>query len=124
MIMDREEITRSSGNVFADLGFEDAAERLDRADLAIAICRAMRERGLNQTEAARVIGIAQPKVSDIVRGKLDSFSMDRLVRYLDALGKEVLIAVRDKSQSGRCARPNAQDGACRAANVAGSRHTK
>lgn len=73
----------SSGNVFADMGMREPEGRLARAELARTIRKILRERGLKQAEAARLLGIAQPDVSDLVRGKLARFSMERLERFLD-----------------------------------------
>ena len=79
-------ITRSSGNVFADLGLPDADHLLAKADLAIEISSIIEDRGLTQAEAAEIMGVDQPKVSALVRGRLDGFSMERLYRFLIALG--------------------------------------
>lgn len=79
-------VTPSSGNVFADLGLSDADQLLAKADLAIEITRIIEERGLTQVEAAELMGVDQPKVSALVRGRLDGFSMERLYRFLNALG--------------------------------------
>ena len=87
-------VVESSGNVFADLGFPDADERLAKADLAIEIGRVITERGLTQADAAELMGVDQPKVSALVRGRLDGFSMARLYRYLNSLGRDVEIVVR------------------------------
>ena len=87
-------VIRSSGNVFADLGLPDADQLLAKADLAIEISRVIEERKLTQAEAAEIIGVDQPKVSALVRGRLDGFSMERLYRYLNALGRDVEIIVR------------------------------
>lgn len=76
------EVEESSGNVFADLGLPDPEERLAKALLSRAITNAVKQRGLTQAEAARILGTTQPKVSDLVRGNLGSFTMDRLFRYL------------------------------------------
>jgi predicted XRE-type DNA-binding protein len=86
-------ITPSSGNVFADLGLPDADQLLAKADLAIEISRVLEERNLTQAEAAAIMGIDQPKVSALVRGRLDGFSMERLYRFLNALGIDVEIVV-------------------------------
>jgi predicted XRE-type DNA-binding protein len=84
----------SSGNVFADLGLPDAPELQAKADLAFEISRTIDQRGLTQNEAAEILGVDQPKVSALVRGRLDGFSMERLYRFLNALGKDVEIVVR------------------------------
>lgn len=91
--------TLSSGNVFADLGLPDADELLAKADLAIQISRIIEERGLTQAQAAKVLGIDQPKISALVRGRLEGFSMERLYRYLNALGRDVEIIVRPKPRN-------------------------
>jgi predicted XRE-type DNA-binding protein len=86
----------SSGNVFADLGLPDAEERLARAKLALRICEIIQERKLSQTQAAALLSVDQPKISALMRGKLDGFSTDRLFRFLNALGRDVEIIIRPK----------------------------
>jgi predicted XRE-type DNA-binding protein len=92
-------VTRSSGNVFADLGLPDADHLLAKADLAIEISSIIEDRGLTQAEAAEIMGVDQPKVSALVRGRLDGFSMERLYRFLIALGRDVEIVVRPTPES-------------------------
>lgn len=92
-------VTRGSGNVFADLGLPDAAERLAKAELAVAISRVIKERGLTQREAAVLMGIDQPKVSHLLRGRLADFSTDRLMGFLTGLGRDVDIVVRPAPKS-------------------------
>jgi predicted XRE-type DNA-binding protein len=91
---ERIKIRASSGNVFADLGLPDADQLLAKADLAIEIGRIIGERDLTQAQAARVMGLDQPKVSALLRGRLDGFSMERLYRCLNALGRDVEIIVK------------------------------
>ena len=88
-------VTRSSGNVFKDLGFpEDKAEHLRvRADLLIQIQKALKARGLKQAEAAKVLGVTQPRVSDLARGRIDLFSVDGLIDMLARLGIRVRLVV-------------------------------
>jgi predicted XRE-type DNA-binding protein len=93
MMKEDHEVHDSSGNVFRDMGTRDAEERLAKAELARVIRRVIRERGLTQTQAAEVLGIAQPDVSDLARGKLSRFSMERLERFLNALDLEVRIQI-------------------------------
>jgi predicted XRE-type DNA-binding protein len=88
------EYQESSGNVFADLGLPNARELQAKADLAWEISRTIEERDLTQAQAAELLGIDQPKVSALVRGRLSGFSMERLYRFLNALGKDVEIVVR------------------------------
>lgn len=83
----------SSGNVFQDMGARDAERRLAKAELARLIRKAIEERGLTQARAADVLGATQPDVSDLVRGKLARFSMERLERFLNALDLEIRIQV-------------------------------
>jgi predicted XRE-type DNA-binding protein len=87
--------TRSSGNVFCDLGFpEEEAEHLKvRADLLIQVQKALEARGLKQAEAAKLLGVTQPRVSDLVRGRLDLFSVDILIDMLGKLGVRVKLVV-------------------------------
>jgi predicted XRE-type DNA-binding protein len=90
----------SSGNVFADLGLPDAPELQAKADLAYEITRTIDQHGLTQVEAAEILWVDQPKVSALVRGRLDGFSMERLYRFLNALGKDVEIVIRPTSGRG------------------------
>ncbi|HZK82189.1 MAG TPA: helix-turn-helix transcriptional regulator [Humisphaera sp.] len=85
--------TRGSGNVFADMGLPDADDLLAKANLALHIRRAIEARKLTQVQAARLLGLDQPKVPSIVNGRLDGFSTDRLMRFLNDLGCDVQIAV-------------------------------
>lgn len=90
-----------SGNVFRDLGLPDADELDIKANLAIKIGQIITRRGLNQVKAAAVLGIDQPKVSAIVRGHLEKFSIERLCELLTRLGCDVDIQVREKRKSPR-----------------------
>ena len=94
------EYSISSGNVFADLGLPHPEQLLAKAELTFQIAQIIEERGLTQAQAAEILGIDQPKVSALMRGKLSSVSMERLYRYLNALGRDVDIVVRPKSGSG------------------------
>jgi predicted XRE-type DNA-binding protein len=86
----------SSGNLFADLGREDAEEAFARVRLAQQIAEIVERKGLTQSEAAEIMGLDQPKVSALVRGRLSGFSTDRLFRCLTLLGQDIEIIVRDK----------------------------
>ena len=88
-------ITRSSGNVFRDLGFgrEEAEHLLIRADLMIEVQTALERRGNKQADAAKLLGVTQPRVSDLLRGRLDLFSTDALIDMLARLGKRVRFVV-------------------------------
>jgi predicted XRE-type DNA-binding protein len=87
-------VTAGSGNVFADLGFENPEEELTKAQLATEIMHAIKRRRLTQVAAADLMGIDQPKVSALLNGRLSNFSSERLMRLLTALGHDVDITVR------------------------------
>ena len=86
--------TVSSGNVFADLGQPNPEEALAKAELAHKITVVIRERGLTQTQGATLLGIDQPKISALIRGRLSGFSMNRLLRLLLLLGQDIKIPVQ------------------------------
>ncbi|MFZ5468213.1 MAG: helix-turn-helix domain-containing protein [Myxococcota bacterium] len=91
------EIGVSSGNVFADLGFENAEEELAKARLTAAIARAIKSRRFkNQREAAEVLGIDQPKISKLLRGHFAEYSVGRLLTFLTRLGYNVEIKVANR----------------------------
>jgi predicted XRE-type DNA-binding protein len=95
--MKKRAITRSSGNVYADLGFPDADEMSIKADLVIAITKAIQARGFqNQTAVAHELGIDQPKVSKLLRGHFREYSVERLMSFLAQLGHDVDILVRKR----------------------------
>ncbi len=88
-------VTHGSGNVFADLGFdpEEAANLKLRSTLGIELARYVEAEGLTQTEAAERLGVTQPRVSDLVRGKLERFTVDALVNMLARAGRRVEVRV-------------------------------
>ena len=88
------EVHESSGNVFADLDLPDAEERYTKAMISRLIARQIEARGLTQAQAAELLDTTQPKVSAVVRGQLAGFSMDRLFRFLTALGMNVRVEVQ------------------------------
>jgi predicted XRE-type DNA-binding protein len=94
--MARRDYVISSGNVFADLGFADADEMLAKAELAIKIGEILRRRRLTQVQAAAVLGVDQPKVSALIRGRLSGFSIERLLRFLLRLGTDVSITIKPR----------------------------
>ena len=89
-------ITPSTGNVFRDLGFaaEEAEHLLVRADLLIQLQKALASRGLTQAKAAKILRITQPRVSDLLRGRIDLFSTDSLIDMLARLGVQVRIVLK------------------------------
>jgi predicted XRE-type DNA-binding protein len=87
-------IERGTGNVFADLGLPDASERQTKTRLALAINRIIKDQRLKQIDAARLLGVPQPKVSALVNYRLDGFSVEKLMDFIVALGRDVEIIVR------------------------------
>jgi predicted XRE-type DNA-binding protein len=90
-----EPTSKSSGNVFEDLGFEpdEAHNLMIRSELMIAITRLIDRRGITQRQAADLFGVTQPRVSDVVRGKIELFTIDALVKMLSAAGVKVRVVV-------------------------------
>jgi predicted XRE-type DNA-binding protein len=86
--------TAGNDNVFADLGLPASDEMLVRAELMRQVNLLIEAQNLTQAQAARLLGVAQPNVSALKRGRLSDFSLDRLIRFLVALGQEVNIRVR------------------------------
>lgn len=89
-------ITPSTGNVFRDLGFrrEEAEHLLVRADLMIEVQKIIASRRLKQKAAAKILRVSQPRVSDLLRGRIDLFSTDALIDMLTRLGARVRITVK------------------------------
>ncbi len=92
-------ITRGTGNVFADLDLPDAGERQTKTRLALALNRIIKVQGLKQIDAARLLGVPQPKVSALVNYRLEGFSVEKLIDFIVALGRDVEIIVRPKRGS-------------------------
>src|SRR5690349_19689742 len=88
------EIEESSGNVFADLGLPNPEESLVKAELAVQINMLIKKRKLNQTDAAKLLGLDQPKVSALSRGRLSGFSVERLFKLLSILNQDIEIVIR------------------------------
>ena len=88
-------IERGSGNVFADLGRPDADAHLLKAELVTRIDKIICQRGLKQVEAAKVLGLSQPDVPRLLRGSFREYSVERLLRLLTALGRDVEIVIRE-----------------------------
>jgi predicted XRE-type DNA-binding protein len=85
-----------SGNIYADLGFDEPELEQTKATLARRIAVIVSARGLTQVEAAAVLGIDQPKVSALLRGRLGGFSVERLMRFLTRLDQDVEITIHPK----------------------------
>lgn len=94
-------LTPSSGNVFADLGLPDPDLLLAKAEFAIAISSIIRERGLTQSAAARELGVHQSRISAISRGRLDDFSLERLMTFARRLGQDIEISMAPSANPAR-----------------------
>jgi predicted XRE-type DNA-binding protein len=97
-------VTPSTGNVFRDLGFakEDAEHLLVRADLLIQVQQVIKAKALKQAQAAKLLRVTQPRVSDLLRGRIDLFSTDALIDMLARLGVGVRLVVK-RAKAGRAA---------------------
>jgi len=87
-------VEKSSGNVFADLGLPHPEQELLKAKLTLQIYRIIKRRDLTQVEAGKILGIKQPHVSALIRNRAGSFSVERLMDFLTALGQDVEISVK------------------------------
>lgn len=87
--MERSEVHAGTGNVYRDLGYPDAAEMLVKAQLVYKISEIIRARGLTQIQAARLLGLTQPKLSGLLRGQFRGVSERRLIECLTSLGRDV-----------------------------------
>jgi predicted XRE-type DNA-binding protein len=92
----RIKVTPSSGNIFADMGLANPEERLLKAKLARLVNSILEQKGWTQTHTAQVLGITQPDVSDLSRGRLKNFSVERLLQFLSRLERKVTITVTNE----------------------------
>jgi predicted XRE-type DNA-binding protein len=97
--MAKRDYTESSGNVFADLEIPNAGEMLAKAELALKIADILHRHRLTQVQAAAILGVDQPKVSALIRGRLSGFSIERLLRFLLLLGTDVSITIKPRLRS-------------------------
>lgn len=95
----------SSKSVYAELGLKNHEEMETKADLVMEISSAIKKKKLTQTKAAKMLGISQPKLSELLRGHFRGYSVERLIHFLNELGKDVDIVVKSKPAS-RKARVN------------------
>src|SRR5574341_2599739 len=104
--MKKVKLIRSSGNVFRDLGFSGAeAEYLKvRAELMLKLQQVITARGLKQAQAAELLGVTQPRVSDLMRGRIDLFSSDTLIDMLARLGVRTRLVLQPRRRRRRGAR--------------------
>jgi predicted XRE-type DNA-binding protein len=101
----KEKITRSSGNVFSDLGFpsEEAEHLKIRSSLMIHLRKTIEAKGMKQAEAAKLLGVTQPRVSDLYKGKIHLFSIDTLVDMLGRAGVHIKLVVASPKRKLRVA---------------------
>src|SRR5215204_655348 len=92
----RDKVTRSGGNVFADLGLPDPEDRMLKAQLALKIQQLIERKGMTQSEIAPLLGLDQPKVSYLMRGRLAGFSAERLFGILNRLGHNVEVRISEE----------------------------
>jgi predicted XRE-type DNA-binding protein len=97
----KHEVTPSSGNVFADLELPEPDNVLAKAEIAAKVSSIISHRRLTQSEAAQILGVDQPKVSALMRGRLSGFSTDRLLRFLNSLGRDVEIVIKKRASTER-----------------------
>lgn len=90
---------KSSGNVFADMGLPNAEELLAKAKLGDGIASIIEHRGITQTAAGKIVGTSQAKISDIIHGRLEKFTIDRLIKMLIAFDRDVQIKFKPKPRS-------------------------
>lgn len=96
-----ESIIEGSGNVFADLGFANPELELLKSGLVQQIATVIERRRLTQVAAAEILGIDQPKISALLRGRFGGYSTDRLLRFLNALDQDIELIIKDKPRSRR-----------------------
>ena len=92
--MNRIPVQEGGGNVYADLGYPDSEDMMVKAQLVTKIADIIRQRGLTQERAANVLGLTQPKISKLLKGKFRGISERRLLRCLTRLGRDVEIVVK------------------------------
>jgi predicted XRE-type DNA-binding protein len=97
-------VQEGRGNIFADLGLPDAEDLLLKSKIVIELHRLIKGRSLTQTAAAKLIGISQPDLSNLLRGRLRGYSAERLMRMLTALNHDVEITVRPHRKAGEAGR--------------------
>jgi predicted XRE-type DNA-binding protein len=94
-----EDYTISSGNVFEDMGFADAEEKLAKAKLAAVINKIIEQKDFTEAETAKILGLNQPKISALKNGRLKGFSIESLFFFLEALDQHIEITITHKSKT-------------------------
>lgn len=93
-------VRRSSGNVFRDVGFprEEAENLRIRSDLMISLCKLIQAKGLTQAQAAKQLDVTQPRISDLMRGRIELFSVDSLIEMLGHAGARVSLLIKTRKR--------------------------
>jgi len=102
----RDEVIFGTPSVFSDLGYTKTEERQTKLQLAYAITKIVEDRTLTQAAAAELLGINQPKISALLRYKLEGFSVERLMTFLTSLDRDVSIVIKKKPRARSAGRIN------------------
>ena len=102
--MSKKNVYRGSGNIFADIGVSDPERTHTRAQIMSRITDIIHELDLTQTEAAKVLGLKQGRVSELMNGKLSKFSLDHLLQLLNALDRDVEIVIKPRRRHSKRAK--------------------
>ena len=94
------EINKGSGNIFADLDLPNPEQRLLKASIVAELFRLIKDRGLTQVKAAKLVGISQPDLSHLLRGDFDDYSAERLMKMLTVFEQDIEIVMKPHRQSG------------------------
>lgn len=89
----------SSGSVYADLGYKDCEEMETKSNLVMEISKSIKRKKLTQTQAAKLFGISQPKLSELLNGRFRGYSIERLIHFLNEIGQDVDIVVKSKPRN-------------------------
>ena len=95
------EVDEGTGNVFADLGLPDSEERLLKANIAAELFRLIKDRGLTQVKAAKLVGVSQPDLSHLLRGDFDDYSAERLMKMLTVFEQDIEIVMKPHRRAGK-----------------------
>jgi predicted XRE-type DNA-binding protein len=95
------EINKGSGNIFADLDLPNPEQRLLKASIVAELFRLIKDRGLTQVKAAKLVGISQPDLSHLLRGDFDDYSAERLMKMLTVFEQDIEIVMKPHSRAGK-----------------------
>jgi predicted XRE-type DNA-binding protein len=95
------EVDEGTGNVFADLGLPDSEERLLKANIIAELFRLIKDRGLTQVKAAKLVGVSQPDLSHLLRGDFDDYSAERLMKMLTVFEQDIEIVMKPHRRAGK-----------------------